>query len=346
LKSKLYTLKVEKDDTVASFSTKISQISDQLAAIGVNVDDDDLVQIVVDGLPPSWDTFLSCVNPRENQPNLERLWHDCLQEEGRIQNRSGPSNEENISLTTNTKKGKGKKFSFQKNKGRKFKGKRKANDLSKIRCFNCQKFSHYAKDCLDQRGKYKGKHHACATDMEDEPQRKKARESTRDQDTWKEYYLISILFGTITNSVETWLVDSDASKHMMGYQNALTYLIEKKSSVHVELGDDATYVIQGVGSTSFQLDSGIILHIGGILFVPSLKKNLLSISTLEDKGFRVTFMDGKAFLWPKDGDMSLVDVIGVQEGGLYKLFGRPIQALYELWHRSFGRLHYKALPNV
>ena len=108
-----------------------------------------------------------------------------------------------------------------------------------------------------------------------------------------------------------WLVDSGASRHMTGYRSTLTYLIEKKSSMHVELGDDATYAIQGVGSTSFQLDFGIVLHIEGILFVSSLKKNLLSISALEDKGFKVTFMDGKALWWPKDGDMSSTVVIAV-----------------------------------
>ena len=51
LKDKLCTLKMEKDDTIASFFTKISQIRDQLASIGVTVDDDDLVQTIVDGLP-------------------------------------------------------------------------------------------------------------------------------------------------------------------------------------------------------------------------------------------------------------------------------------------------------
>jgi hypothetical protein len=43
---------MEKDDTVASFFTKISQIRDQSLVIGVPVDDDDLVQTVVDGLRP------------------------------------------------------------------------------------------------------------------------------------------------------------------------------------------------------------------------------------------------------------------------------------------------------
>ena len=55
--------------------------------IGVIVKDDDLVQTAVDGLPPTWEVFLSGINSRETQPDFERLWHDCLQEEGRIQSR-------------------------------------------------------------------------------------------------------------------------------------------------------------------------------------------------------------------------------------------------------------------
>jgi hypothetical protein len=81
---------MEKDDTITSFFTKISQIKDQLLVIGVPVDDDDLVQTIVDGLPPAWVVFLSGINARETQPNFERMWHDCLQEEGRIQCRATP----------------------------------------------------------------------------------------------------------------------------------------------------------------------------------------------------------------------------------------------------------------
>lgn len=86
---------------------------------------------------------------------------------------------------------------------------------------------------------------------------------------------------------------------MTGYRSALTNLKEKKFSVQVELGDDATYEIKGVGSASFQLNCGGLLHIEEILFAPRLKKNLISFTVLEDKEFRVTFTNGKALLCPR-----------------------------------------------
>jgi hypothetical protein len=46
------------------------------------------------------------------------------------------------------------------------------------------------------------------------------------------------------------------------------------------------------------------LHIDEVLYVPWLKKNLLSVVTLEDKGYWVIFKDRKALLWDKGSHLS------------------------------------------
>ena len=58
-----------------------------------------------------------------------------------------------------------------------------------------------------------------------------------------------------------------------------------------------------------------------VLFVPRLKKNLLSISALDAKGMKVEFVDGQVLMWPKGNTLDDAVVIGEQEGGLYKLKG-------------------------
>jgi hypothetical protein len=50
----------------------------------------------------------------------------------------------------------------------------------------------------------------------------------------------------------------------------------------VEIGDESTHAIKGVGEAFYQLDSGNSISIKGVLLVQGLKKNLLSISVLED----------------------------------------------------------------
>ena len=47
---------------VGPFFTKIAQVRDQLNAIGITVDDDDLVQAIVDDLPNNWETFLASMS--------------------------------------------------------------------------------------------------------------------------------------------------------------------------------------------------------------------------------------------------------------------------------------------
>jgi hypothetical protein len=47
-----------------------------------------------------------------------------------------------------------------------------------------------------------------------------------------------------------------------------------------------------------------------VLYVPGLKKNLLSISSLEKKRFRFSFIDGEVLMWPKGKTMEEAIVIG------------------------------------
>ena len=58
-----------------------------------------------------------------------------------------------------------------------------------------------------------------------------------------------------------------------------------------------------------------------VMYVPGLKKNLLSISALDKKGFIVAFVDGKVFMWSKGKTIDDAIEIGVEEGGLHKLKG-------------------------
>ena len=87
-----------------------------------------------------------------------------------------------------------------------------------------------------------------------------------------------------------------------------------------------------------------------VMYVSGLKNNLLSISFLDKKGFRVTFVYGRVLMWTKGKTIDDVVEIGVEEGGLYKLKGHVDSTLMtstiipcELWHKRISHIHYKAL---
>ena len=118
----------------------------------------------------------------------------------------------------------------------------------------------------------------------------------------------------------------------------------------MKLRDDYQYPIKRSGEASYKLDSGKSLKMKDVLYVPGLKKNLLSISALDAKGIRVAFVDGQVLMWPKGKTIDDATIIGEQEEVLYKLKGQPEQALVhdsmepnELWHKRLAHVHYKAL---
>ena len=65
-------------------------------------------------------------------------------------------------------------------------------------------------------------------------------------------------------------------------------------------GDNTKYPMKGVGNVTLKLNQGNTIHLQDVLYVPDLKKNLVSVSAMEDKGYKVTFINGKVRVWKKN----------------------------------------------
>jgi hypothetical protein len=64
-----------------------------------------------------------------------------------------------------------------------------------------------------------------------------------------------------------------------------------------------------------------------MLWVPELMRSVLSISTIEKKGFDVVFRDGKAMIKPRGSSSDTTTILAVIEINLYRLKGQPMQAM-------------------
>ena len=69
-------------------------------------------------------------------------------------------------------------------------------------------------------------------------------EAKKDEDSSEEYVLISTLTRSVSPGNDTWIVDSGASKHMIGYKDSLSCLVQKNSPYKVMLGNDYKYPIK------------------------------------------------------------------------------------------------------
>ena len=93
------------------------------------------------------------------------------------------------------------------------------------------------------------------------------------------------------------------------------------------------------------------MHLQNLFYVSARKKNLVSISAMEDKGYKVAFFDGKLRVWKKNfkNDFTLgfrVDSLYQVGGSLLCVMSCDTSLHSELWHRKFVHLHYKALPDA
>lgn len=78
-------------------------------------------------------------------------------------------------------------------------------------------------------------------------------------------------------------MDSGESHHLMGSCNIFTSIANENEDVHVNLGDNTMHAVEGIVNIQFQLDSGSLMEVKEAMYVPSLEKQLLSVSAMEDK---------------------------------------------------------------
>jgi hypothetical protein len=172
LKNELCDMKMNDNDSITSFFIRISQLRDQLLAIEEITSEKELVNIVLNRLPKTWDAFVASMNTRKEYPTFEELWTCCAQEESRINAKEKPQKKYDDQAFT-------ARFKNFRDK-RKFDSRRKPKqrkDISEIQCFNYQKYGHYQNQCLELK-KRKEKHEASVAE-EKEPT-KKTKQDGRD----------------------------------------------------------------------------------------------------------------------------------------------------------------------
>eukprot|EP00253_Pinus_taeda_P026191 PITA_26191 len=115
---------------------------------------------------------------------------------------------------------------------------------------------------------------------------------------------------------------------MSGDKNLFNTLEEKDLQIRFEMGNDRKHCVSGRGTIMFQGEHGSPLTLSNVMYVLGLKKNLVSIAMLEDKGYDAVFSLGK------------VEDCAALSSKAEEVHGQDIG---ELWHRRLGHLHHGTL---
>jgi hypothetical protein len=93
---------------VVTYLTRLTQVRDELGAVGEAIADSDLVRTALNGVSKQWPVFVEGIVAREKHPGWEHLWDDFIQEETRrgyvYSSSSTGHEEENVALATTSKK--------------------------------------------------------------------------------------------------------------------------------------------------------------------------------------------------------------------------------------------------
>jgi hypothetical protein len=89
LKNELRDMKMNDDDIITSYFVRISQLRDQLQAIEEITLEKELVNIVLNGLPKTWDAFSASMNTGKEYPTLKKFGLAVLKKnQGSMQKRN------------------------------------------------------------------------------------------------------------------------------------------------------------------------------------------------------------------------------------------------------------------
>jgi transposase InsO family protein len=178
----------------------------------------------------------------------------------------------------------------------KFKGKEKEKDNGQSSeptdnvCFFCKKEGHYRKDCHEYL--------------------KWMMKKGTDEITFVDEMLYTDF------SCTSWWIDSGATAHVANSMQGLNLIQTITSGARrLRVANGVEVDVEAVGSLTLELHTGFHLHLNNVLYVPTLSRNLISVSCLDDNMFECKFGNKQFVLNYCNKDVGL----GVRRGKLYML---------------------------
>nr|GEY61371.1 retrovirus-related Pol polyprotein from transposon TNT 1-94 [Tanacetum cinerariifolium] len=122
----------------------------------------------------------------------------------------------------------------------------------------------------------------------------RVRKSTRESRAPVSWRLDDALVCCVENTIEDRIMDSGASFHATYWKEELERF--KLRSGKVRLVDDKNLDIADVGDVVFKTSFGTIWTLKDVMYIPSLKKRLISVGQLDKEGYHVGFEDSNGRL--------------------------------------------------
>ncbi|KAL0413818.1 UNVERIFIED_CONTAM: Retrovirus-related Pol polyprotein from transposon TNT 1-94 [Sesamum radiatum] len=234
---------------------------------------------------------------------------------------------------------KGKK-QFQKNGQQKT---FKANDgkiqKNKLTCYCCGKPGHKAYQCFQRK------------DQKNPPSQLTPQANLTEQE---EIIAAVVVEANLVENKTDWILDTGASKHFCSNKELFQELHEAPDGECVFMGNSTTAGVLGKGKIFLKLTSGKTLALNDVLYVPSLRRNLVSGSLLNKAGLKIVLEADKVII-TKNGDfvgkgymldgLFVLNTISASSNKAVSDSAYLIESI-NIWHGRLGHVNYASIKRL
>ena len=319
---------------------ELQVIIHELHAEGCEINEQFQVGSIIEKLPLSWNDFKIYLKHKRREMSMEDLILRLRVEEDHRKGDRVEGARANVVEGVPAPKPKLQKFKTKKttkfNKPFAPKGK----DFKKIKgsCWVCGKPGHKAQDCRYRKDQNVGRtNQANINEVDDN--------------------LVAIVTEiNMVSNVRGWWIDTGATRHICGDKNLFSEFKQIIDGEQLYMGNSSASKVEGKGNVMLKFTSGKTITLTDVLYVPEIRKNLVSGPMLSKKGFKLVF-ESDRFILTKAG---MYVGKGYLADGLFKLNVMVTNALnnnnnnasayivdsFNLWHARLGHVNKRSIHRM
>lgn len=302
----------------------------------VKYEDEDLALILLCSLPSSYSHFRDTILYSRDTLTLQEVY-EALHAKERMKDM--------VSTEVSSSKGESLMVRDRPTEKNDSKGKNFRNSRSKSRsrhsksCKYCKKDGHDISECYKLKNKEKrAANQNFKPNQDDEGKAAYAAENTSNGD-------VLVVFAGCAKTNDEWILDTACTFHMSPNRSWFTNY-QPVEGGSVMMGDDSPYKIVGIGSIQIKMFDGVVRTLADVRHVPGLKMNLISLSTLDLKGYKYS---GEGGVLKVSKGALVVMKADIKSANLYHLRGTTVTGnsnvtsssssdSTNLWHMRLGHM--------